>query len=96
MGVIPGAGGTQRLTRAVGKALAMEMVLNDRRLSAAEAAHYGLVNKVVPVEGYLDEALALAQQIAERAGWARISLGGHQGTSWGRSPPARNPPHDPE
>jgi enoyl-CoA hydratase len=67
LGVMPGAGGTQRLTRAVGKALAMEMVLNARMLSAEEAARYGLVNRVVPVEVYLDEALALAQSIAARA-----------------------------
>lgn len=67
LGVIPGAGGTQRLTRAVGKALAMEMVLNARNISAAEAAHYGLVNRVVPVERYLEEALELANQIGERA-----------------------------
>ena len=67
IGVIPGAGGTQRLTRAVGKALAMEMVLNNRTLSAEEALHYGLINRVVPVEGYLDEALELASEIAARA-----------------------------
>ncbi len=67
LGVIPGAGGTQRLTRAVGKALAMEMVLNNRTLNAEEALRYGLVNKVVPVERYLDEALALAAEIAARA-----------------------------
>lgn len=67
IGVIPGAGGTQRLTRAVGKALAMEMILNNRTLSAAEAERFGLVNRVVAVEHYLDEALALAAQIAERA-----------------------------
>jgi enoyl-CoA hydratase len=67
LGVIPGAGGTQRLTRAVGKAIAMEMVLNNRMLSAEEALQFGLVNKVVPVERYLDEALALATEIAERA-----------------------------
>ncbi|GAB4521700.1 MAG: enoyl-CoA hydratase [Anaerolineales bacterium] len=67
LGVIPGAGGTQRLTRAVGKALAMEIVLNDRRLSAEEALRLGLVNRVVPVERYLQEALALAQAIAGRA-----------------------------
>lgn len=67
LGIIPGAGGTQRLTRTVGKYLAMEMVLNDRRLSAEEAARFGLVNRVVPVERYLDEALELAGQIATRA-----------------------------
>lgn len=67
IGVIPGAGGTQRLTRAVGKAIAMEMVLNNRTLTADEALHYGLVNRVVPVERYLDEALELATEIASRA-----------------------------
>lgn len=67
LGVIPGAGGTQRLTRAVGKALAMEMVLNDRRLTADEALHYGLVNRVVPAETFLQEATDFAAQIAARA-----------------------------
>jgi enoyl-CoA hydratase len=67
LGVIPGAGGTQRLTRAVGKALAMEMVLNNRLLSAGEAVNFGLVNRVVPVERYLDEALQLAAEITARA-----------------------------
>lgn len=67
IGVIPGAGGTQRLTRAVGKALAMEMVLNNRTLTAAEAYLFGLVNRVVPVERFLDEALQLAAEIAARA-----------------------------
>lgn len=67
IGVMPGAGGTQRLTRAVGKALAMEMVLNGRMLTAEEASRWGLVNRVVPVEVHLDETLALAQSIAERA-----------------------------
>jgi enoyl-CoA hydratase len=67
IGVIPGAGGTQRLTRAVGKALAMEMVLNNRTLNADEARHYGLVNTVVPAERCLDEALKLANEIAGRA-----------------------------
>ncbi len=67
IGVIPGAGGTQRLTRAVGKAIAMEMILNNRTLSAQEAYQFGLVNRVVAVEAYLDEALQLAQEIASRA-----------------------------
>ncbi len=67
LGVIPGAGGTQRLTRAVGKALAMEMILNDRHLTAEEAYRFGLVNRVVPHEVYLEEALSLAQEIAARA-----------------------------
>jgi enoyl-CoA hydratase len=67
IGVIPGAGGTQRLPRAVGKALAMEMVLNNRTLSAAEALQFGMINRVVPVERYLDQALALAGELAARA-----------------------------
>jgi enoyl-CoA hydratase len=67
IGVIPGAGGTQRLTRAIGKALAMEMVLNNRTLTAHEALQFGLVNCVVPVEHYLEEALRLAEEIAGRA-----------------------------
>ena len=67
IGVIPGAGGTQRLTRAVGKAIAMEMVLNNRTLKAEEALHLGLVNRVVPVDRYLEEALQLAAEIAARA-----------------------------
>jgi len=67
LGVIPGAGGTQRLTKAVGKAVAMEMVLNDRTLDAEEALAYGLVNRVVPVERFLEEAMDLATSIAARA-----------------------------
>jgi enoyl-CoA hydratase len=67
IGVIPGAGGTQRLTHAVGKALAMEMILNNRTLSAQEALEFGLVNRVVPVSDHLDEALKLADEIASRA-----------------------------
>jgi enoyl-CoA hydratase len=67
LGVIPGAGGTQRLTRAVGKAIAMEVVLNDRRLSAEEAYRWGLVNRVVSVDTYLQEAIQLGKQIAARA-----------------------------
>ncbi len=67
LGVIPGAGGTQRLARAVGKAIAMEVVLTDRRLSADEAVRYGLANRVVPVESYLDEAIRFAATIAAQA-----------------------------
>lgn len=67
IGVIPGAGGTQRLTRTVGKAVAMEMVLNNRMLTAEDALHMGLVNRVVPVEAYLDEAVKLAGEVAARA-----------------------------
>jgi enoyl-CoA hydratase len=67
IGVIPGAGGTQRLARAVGKAVAMEMVLNNRTLSAEEARQLGMLNRVVPVERYLEEALALASELAARA-----------------------------
>ena len=67
IGVIPGAGGTQRLVRALGKALAMEMILNDRKLSAQEALAYGLVNRVVPVSDYLNVAILLADEIASRA-----------------------------
>jgi enoyl-CoA hydratase len=74
LGVIPGAGGTQRLTRAIGKALAMEMVLNNRTLTAEEALRFGLVNRVVPVERILEEALQLAAEIADRAPLA-IRLG---------------------
>jgi len=67
LGVIPGAGGTQRLIRAVGKTIAMEMVLNARRLTAQEAYQFGLVNRVCPVEEYLAKALDLAGQLAARA-----------------------------
>jgi enoyl-CoA hydratase len=67
IGVIPGAGGTQRLARLLGKQLAMEMVINDRKLNAAEALQFGLANRVVPVEGYLDAAVAFAEEIASRA-----------------------------
>ena len=67
LGVIPGAGGTQRLTRAVGKAVAMEMVLNSRHLTASEALDLGLINRVVPAERYLEEALELGAEIAARA-----------------------------
>ncbi|MGE7270037.1 enoyl-CoA hydratase-related protein [Brevibacillus panacihumi] len=67
LGVMPGAGGTQRLTRAVGLQKAMEMLLTGEPISAKEAARYGLVNRVVPVEAYYQEALKLAKQIAQQA-----------------------------
>ena len=66
LGIIPGAGGTQRLTRAVGKALAMDLILSGRRLSAAEALAAGLVARVVPNEAWLEEAKGLAREIAEK------------------------------
>ncbi len=64
IGVIPGAGGTQRLTRAIGKSRAMEYVLTGRFFSAQQAEAWGLVSRVVPVELYLEEALKLAAEIA--------------------------------
>ena len=64
LGVIPGAGGTQRLPRAVGKAKAMDLVLSARMMDAQEAERAGLVSRVVPAERVLDEALELAAQIA--------------------------------
>jgi enoyl-CoA hydratase len=67
LGVIPGAGGTQRLIRAVGKTIAMEMILNARRLTADEAYQFGLVNRVYAVDEYFAKALELAAQIADRA-----------------------------
>ncbi|WP_018131977.1 enoyl-CoA hydratase [Effusibacillus pohliae] len=66
LGVMPGAGGTQRLTKAVGKVKAMEMLLTGEPITADEALRYGMVNKVVPVELYLREAIRLAQKIAEQ------------------------------
>jgi enoyl-CoA hydratase len=67
IGVMPGAGGTQRLTRALGKSKAMEMVLTGRTISAREAEARGLVSRVVPVELYLDEAKNIAREIASKA-----------------------------
>jgi enoyl-CoA hydratase len=64
LGIIPGAGGTQRLARAVGKAKAMDLVLTGRMMDAAEAERAGLVSRVVPADKLLDEALAAAEKIA--------------------------------
>jgi enoyl-CoA hydratase len=64
IGIMPGAGGTQRLTRALGKARAMELILTGDYLSAPEAHARGLVNRVAPPELYLEEAQKLARRIA--------------------------------
>jgi len=64
LGVIPGSGGTQRLTRFVGKAKAMDMILTGRTMDAAEAERSGLVSRVVPADKLIEEALAVAQRIA--------------------------------
>ena len=66
LGIIPGAGGTQRLTRAVGKALAMDVILSGRRLNAYEARDAGLVARVVTKEAWLEEAKRVARTIAEK------------------------------
>ena len=66
LGILPGAGGTQRLTRAVGKAVAMDVILSGRRLSADEALAAGLVARVVSREAWLEEAKRVAHEIAEK------------------------------
>jgi enoyl-CoA hydratase len=66
LGIIPGAGGTQRLTRAVGKALAMDVILSGRRLTAQEALAAGLVSRVVAREAWLEEPKRLAREIATK------------------------------
>ena len=67
IGVMPGGGGTQRLTRAVGKYKAMEMVLTGKRIGAEEAKTLGLVSRVVPKESYLEEAKKVAIEIASKS-----------------------------
>ena len=67
IGVIPGAGGTQRLVRAMGKSRAMEMILTGEPISAREAEERGLVARVVPDELVVEDALTLAAQIAEKS-----------------------------
>jgi enoyl-CoA hydratase/carnithine racemase len=66
LGLIPGAGGTQRLSRLLGRQRAMELVLTGRRVPADEALAMGLVNRVVPVDRWRAEALALAADVAAR------------------------------
>ena len=65
LGIIPGAGGTQRLTRAVGKSKAMDMCLTGRRMNAEEAERSGLVSRVFPVDELVDKTVEIAQGIAE-------------------------------
>jgi enoyl-CoA hydratase len=67
LGVLPGAGGTQRLTRAVGKSIAMDMILTGRMLAAAEAHSLGLVARIVVREAWLEEAKRAAREIAAKA-----------------------------
>jgi enoyl-CoA hydratase len=64
LGILPGAGGTQRLPRAVGKAKAMDLCLTARMMDAAEAERAGLVSRVVPLDKLMEEALAVAEKIA--------------------------------
>ena len=73
LGVIPGIGGSQRLTRAIGKAAAMDLVLTGRTIDAAEALRYGLVARVYPVESLLEETLAVANEIAARSRPANVA-----------------------
>jgi len=65
LGLIPGMGGSQRLTRAVGKATAMDMILTGRMIDAAEAKAAGLVGRVLPADGFLDAVADIASQIAD-------------------------------
>jgi len=66
LGIVPGGGGTQRLARVLGKQRAMELVLTGRRFGAAEALEMGLVNRVVADDAWLEEALALAAEVAAK------------------------------
>ncbi len=65
LGVIPGAGGTQRLTRFVGKSKAMDMVLTGRMMDAAEAERSGLASRILPAENFVAEVVKIAQSVAE-------------------------------
>lgn len=74
LGLIPGAGGTQRSTRTIGKYRAMELILTGKLISAWEAYRMGLVNKVVPDDALLDETIRMAKEIASKSGLA-VELG---------------------
>jgi enoyl-CoA hydratase/carnithine racemase len=73
LGVIPGIGGTQRLTRAVGKAKAMEMCLTGRFMTAEEAERAGLVSRVLPADKLMEEALSVAAKIADKSPLAAMA-----------------------
>ncbi len=77
LGVIPGIGGTQRLTRAVGKAKAMDLILTGRMMDAAEAERSGLVARVVPAASLMEEAMKVADTIANYV--AALGAGGQGG-----------------
>jgi len=74
LGIMPGAGGTQRLTRAVGKAKAMELCLTGRRMEAEEAERAGLVSRIVPVAELMDEVMKDADKIANLSGHAVMMI----------------------
>ena len=74
LGIIPGAGGTQRLPRAVGKAKAMDLALTGRMMDAAEAERAGLVSRVVPLDKLMDEALGVALMISDYSQIATMAV----------------------
>ena len=74
LGIIPGMGGTQRLTRLIGKAKAMDMCLTGRMVGAEEAERSGLVSRVVPAKKLMEEAMSAAQKIAEKSRIATLAI----------------------